>query len=199
MSTINHQCTVCYQPTSMWCGRCERSYYCSPEHLASDWPRHKSECVPAHRSQQSCNTIATPPLYQQPLVSVSALLFMPEEERSRIVTIQCRPQQVPSSGSCPTPLVQNYFPEGQVNNIVLTQGLNNEPLRFPLHLFYCPLSLSRGSPVNRSIFRITSGAAAKAWCGPVIVLKFNGSRRQGYSDAGTNDLPTLSAYFLTYK
>ena len=34
---------------------------------------------------------------------------------------------------------------------------------------------------------------------PVLVLKFNGSRKQGYSDASTNDLPALSAYFLNYK
>ncbi|EPQ56740.1 hypothetical protein GLOTRDRAFT_39654 [Gloeophyllum trabeum ATCC 11539] len=190
---------VCYHPTSLWCGRCERAYYCSPEHQQNDWPRHKMECLPAHRSQHNYNQIATPPLYQQPLVSVSALLFSPEEERPRVITVQCRPQQVPANGSCPTPLVQDFFSDGQVGSIVLTQGLNNEPLRFPLHLFYSQSSLSRGAPVNRAILRITSGAAPKPWCGPVVVLKFNGSRRQGYSDAGSNDLPTLSAYFLTYK
>jgi hypothetical protein len=100
---------------------------------------------------------------------------------------------------CPIPLVQPYFPDGQTEGIVLTQGLNGEPLRFPLHLWYSPTALSKNSPVNRAIYHITSGAAAKAWCGPVVVLKYNGSRRQGYSDAGSNDLPALSAYFLAYK
>lgn len=120
-------------------------------------------------------------------------------ERSRIITVQCRPQGAASQGICPFPLLQDYFPESVPNTIILTQGLNGEPLRFPLHIWYCPTSLQRGSPVNRAIFRITSGAAAKQWCGPVVVLKFNGSRRQGYSDAGSNDLPALSAYFLAYK
>jgi len=83
--------------------------------------------------------------------------------------------------------------------MVLTSGLNGEPLRFPLHIFFDPLALSRGSPVNRAIYRITSGAAPRPWAGPVLVLKFNGSRRQNYTDASTNDLPALSAYFLSYK
>ncbi|KAG1820124.1 hypothetical protein EV424DRAFT_1323000 [Suillus variegatus] len=60
---------------------------------------------------------------------------------------------------------------------------------------YAPTALSCCAPINRAIYRITSGAAAKAWCGIVVVL----SRRQGYSDARSNDLPALSAYFLAYK
>ena len=100
---------------------------------------------------------------------------------------------------CPTPLISSHFPSCAPESIVLTTGLNGEPLRFPLHLWYSPAALSKGAPVNRAIYHITSGAAAKQWCGTVVVLKFNGSRRQGYSDAGSNDLPALSAYFLAYK
>ncbi|THH15740.1 hypothetical protein EW146_g4771 [Bondarzewia mesenterica] len=143
--------------------------------------------------------IATPPPSQPELVIVSAILFSPEEERPRIITVNCQPTRTPSQGICPTPIVQQYFPGSQTGSIVLTQGLNGEPLRFPLHVWYSPVALSTGSPVNQAIYRITSGAAAKPWCGPVIVLKFNGSRRQAYSDAGSNDLPALSAYFLAYK
>lgn len=112
--------------------------------------------------------------------------------------MNCQPSRG-QAGSCPTPSVQEYFLESQPQSIVLTQGLNGEPLRFPLHVFYCSVALQRGSPVNRGIQRITSSAAAKPWAGPVVVLKFNGSRRQNYTDATTNDLPALSAYFLTFK
>lgn len=173
-------------------------------------------------TQQQYGIIATPPPAQTQLITVSAILFAPEEgsspcaytshgygpliqlclyiiEKPRTITLNCQPPQTPSQGICPTPLVQDYFVGGQANSVVLTQGLNGEPLRFPLHLFYSPVSLSTGAPINRAIYRITSGAAPKAWCGAVVVLKFNGSRRQGYSDAGTNDLPALSAYFLAYK
>ncbi|EMD39168.1 hypothetical protein CERSUDRAFT_47630 [Gelatoporia subvermispora B] len=182
----------------MWCSRCQRAWYCTPQHLTSDWPRHRKECVPVQPSQH-CNMIATPPPIVQQVITVSAILFTPEEERSRIISVQCRPQGTLSQGMCPVPQLQEYFPEGMPSTIILTQGLNGEPLRFPLHIWYCPAALQRGSPVNRAIYRITSGAAAKVWCGPVVVLKFNGSRRQGYSDAGSNDLPALSAYFLAYK
>ena len=115
------------------------------------------------------------------------------------MTVHCQPAQLPQQGVCPTPLVQEFFTDSQPQSVVLTQGLNGDSLRFPLHLYYCPVSLARGTPVNRAIYRITSGAAPKAWSGPVLVLKFNGSRKQGYSDASTNDLPALSAYFLNYK
>jgi hypothetical protein len=122
----------------------------------------------------------------------------PFKERPRIISVSCRPSHKPSQGMCPIPVVQSHFPDGQSEGIVLTQGLNGEPLRFPLHLWYSPSALQKSTPVNRAIYHITSGAAPKPWCGTVIVLKFNGSRRQGYSDAGSNDLPALSAYFLAY-
>jgi hypothetical protein len=120
-------------------------------------------------------------------------------ERPKIITVKCRSSQVPSQGMCPQPLISGHFSDGQAKGLVLKLGLSREPLRFPLHLWYSPTALSRCAPINRAIYHITSGAAAKAWCGTVVVLKFNGSRRQGYSDARSNDLPALSAYFLAYK
>lgn len=115
----------------------------------------------------------------------------------RTIEVGCA---VVDGSTCPAPVVQGYFSESQPYAVILTQGLNGEPLRYPLHIFYCPLSLSRGSPVNNAIKRITGGAQAKKpWCGPVLVMKFNGSRRQGYSDATSSDFTALSAYFLAYK
>ncbi|KAF8273208.1 hypothetical protein EI94DRAFT_1716895 [Lactarius quietus] len=199
VTLVNHPCLVCSQATSMWCSRCRNAWYCTPEHLQSDWPRHRQECVPVASPQS--NMIATPPPVQPELIAVSAILFSPKKfsDRPRIITVHCEPPRIPAQVTCPTPLVHCHFPGGQTGSVVLTQGLNGEPLRFPLHLWYSPSALAVNSPINQAIFRITSGAAAKPWCGPVIVLKYNGSRRQGYSDAGSNDLPALSAYFLAYK
>ncbi|KDR68020.1 hypothetical protein GALMADRAFT_79249 [Galerina marginata CBS 339.88] len=198
---INHPCTLCGRATSMWCSRCQSAWYCSPEHIHSDWPRHRRECIPAMSPPNSYNVnmIATPPPAEPQFVTVSAILFSPEDERPKIVNVSCRPSPKASQGMCPIPILDNYFEGNEVASLVLTEGLNGEPLRFPLHLWYAPQMLQKGNPVNRSIFHITSGAAEKPWCGPVVVLKFNGSRRQGYSDAGSNDLPALSAYFLAYK
>ena len=161
---------------------------------------------------------ATPQPVQSRLITVSAILFAPQEgesgtsswytdvllatqlpDRPRVITVNCEPPSTPAQGTCPIPLVHGYFPGGQADSVVLTQGLNGEPLRFPLHLWYSPGALAANAPMNQAIIRITSGSASKHWCGPLIVLKYNGSRRQDYSDAGPNDLPALSAYFLTYK
>ncbi|KAJ7808938.1 hypothetical protein B0H14DRAFT_2173833, partial [Mycena olivaceomarginata] len=123
-------------------------------------------------------------------------LRLPRPERLKICTVRCRPPEPPSHAVCPLPLLQRYF-EAQPHNIVLSLGLNRKPLRFPLHIFYSATAFARGSPINRSIYYIASGAAQKPWYGNTIVLKFNGARRQGYTDAGSNDLPALSAYFLS--
>lgn len=184
--------------------------------MPQDWPRHRVECTPA-RNQDAYSVNAVPPPVEQQLMMVSAILFAPEDgpflisvhgfgdlidlftERPRVVTVNCKPASKTSHGMCPIPILPPHFNDEPTQSIVLTQGLNGEPLRFPLQLWYAPNLLNKGSPVNRAIFHITSGAAEKPWSGPVVVLKYNGSRRQGYSDAGSNDLPALSAYFLSYK
>ncbi|KAJ3506910.1 hypothetical protein NMY22_g17097 [Coprinellus aureogranulatus] len=197
---INYPCAVCGQPTSQWCSRCQNVWYCSPEHSRVDWAAHRVYCFPAPASSNatySVNMIATPPPAEPELITVNALYFNPAEERSEVVTVECMPSQ--KYGTCPIPLLKGYFPAGPPKSHVLKEGLNGESLRFPLHLWYCPDSLQKGAPVNRSIHRITSNFARKQWCGPAIVLKFSGSRRQGYMDAGSNDLPALSAFFINYE
>ncbi|KAJ7333213.1 hypothetical protein DFH08DRAFT_880840 [Mycena albidolilacea] len=171
--SVDQRCAVCERATSLWCSRCQNTWYCSPEHMrgASAEPEY---------------------------ISVNTILFLADEEQPRITSVRCRPPQHPSQGRCPVPALQPYF-DAPPNNVVLTQGLNGEPLRFPLHIFYSSSALNRSSPVNRAIYHITSGAAPKAWCGNVVAFKFNGARRQGYTDAGSNDLPALSAYFLSYQ
>jgi hypothetical protein len=81
-------------------------------------------------------------------------------ERARIISIVCHPR---GRNQCPLPQVQGHFPDSVPSQLVLTQGLNQEPLRFPLQLFYCDTSLKRGSPVNKAVRRITSGKTQKQW------------------------------------
>ena len=80
--------------------------------------------------------------------------------------------------------------------VVLTHGLNRQALRFPLQIWYTPHILQEGTPINQSIEHITSSAAKKSWAGPVVVLKFTGSRLGGYVDISMADLPALSLFFL---
>jgi len=229
ITLINKPCRLCGRTTAMWCGRCQNAWYCSPEHLQSvcfpvpgvrrstltltprqDWSKHRSECVaiptPTHTTVPTgkCQTVTASALFFGPgdgnhfkfyLHSDDWLTLSPDGPRT--VGVSCA---VVDGTACPSPIVKSYFTENQPYAVILTQGLNGEPLRYPLHIFYCPLSLSRGSPVNGAIKRITGGGQAKKpWCGPVLVMRFNGSRRQGYSDATTSDFTALSSYFLAYK
>jgi len=43
-----------------------------------DWPRHRKECIPVNAVAQG-NVTATPPPAQQQLITVTAILFAPEE------------------------------------------------------------------------------------------------------------------------
>lgn len=158
------------------------------------------------RLQQSRSTSLSlryyfwPRRVRQPvLTAVHAFrMILTPPDRPRIVNVKCRSPHRPSHDKCPVPLLHPHF-DSPPESVVLTQGLNDKLLRFPLHVFYSPIALSRASPINRSIYHITLGATPRSWCGNVVVLKFNGSRRQGYSDTSSNDLPALSAYFLSYQ
>ncbi len=82
--------------------------------------------------------------------------------------------------------------------MILNRGLGGHVLRAPLQIWFCPRSLQRGEPVNLATVHITGGQAEKAWCGPVVVLKFNGPLCRRYMDATVHDIALLTAYFREY-
>ncbi|KAJ7704028.1 hypothetical protein B0H17DRAFT_921767, partial [Mycena rosella] len=88
-------------------------------------------------------------------MSVTAILFVANEDRPRIISVKCRPPHRPSQGLCPLPLLQPYF-DSPPESVVLMQGLNGELFRFPLHVFYSPMALAKALPINRAIYHITS-------------------------------------------
>jgi hypothetical protein len=169
---------VLYSRTSSECTLPYPRVTCFGLILRQDWPRHRQECVPI--APPRSNTLSMLQPVQPQLITVSAILFSPQggmyttgflgaythlaelPDRPRIITVACQPPYTPAQGACPTPFIQGYFPGVQVDNVVLTQGLNGEPLRFPLHLWYSPGALAANAPINQAIFRITSGATSKA-------------------------------------
>ena len=82
--------------------------------------------------------------------------------------------------------------------IVLLEGLNKVPMRYPLQIWYSPEAQQQKTSINRCVNKITGGAAIEPWWGLVLVLKFSGTRKSGYIDAGSRDLSALSAYFVRY-
>lgn len=117
----------------------------------------------------------------------SALFFPADEDRPRVVRVNCLPASTPRPDQRPQSPQQHamaiaasaarpcqweadtkpWLGLQAIGSVVLTHGLNGEPLRFPLHLFYVPDSLAKGTPVNRSIYKLTNGLAPRKWSGNV--------------------------------
>jgi hypothetical protein len=51
------RCAVCKAVTTMQCGKCHTTFYCSAAHIKSDWTRHKTQCTSA-RKCAVCNAPA---------------------------------------------------------------------------------------------------------------------------------------------
>ncbi|KAJ7633241.1 hypothetical protein FB45DRAFT_524024 [Roridomyces roridus] len=138
-------CRVCDCATKQWCSCCHTARYCqcSTEHAPGD----------PHAEPQS--------------ISVSAILFVAEEEHPRVgTTINSRPPHYRPSNGCPIPFLQPYF-DPTPQSMVLAQGLNREPHRL-LHIFYSPIALAKTSPINRAIYHIKfTGPAPEPWAGTV--------------------------------
>lgn len=166
------------------------------KHVVQDWAVHKRACRPAVAQNPHQFAVTANP---NQTISVTAIYFPVNEEKPRLISIECIPPADLSVGPCPSPIIEGWFPHGRPSSLTLTQGLNQESLRFPLQVYYDAEALSRSHPINRSVYRITSGQAPRPWHGAVVVLKYSGTRRQCYADASLNDLPALSAYFLGYN
>jgi hypothetical protein len=132
-------------------------------------------------------TVDSPP---QPASSAtfSALYFPADEDRPRVVRVNCTPASpsvhnnsqraqspqhamaIAATAARPCQWEADTKPwlgSQPTGSVVLTHGLNGEPLRFPLHLFYVPDSLAKGTPINRSIYKLTNGLAPRKWSGNV--------------------------------
>ncbi|KAH7105947.1 hypothetical protein BKA62DRAFT_346280 [Auriculariales sp. MPI-PUGE-AT-0066] len=215
-------CAICSSFTTNWCSRCQNVFYCSPQHLQSDWPRHRMFCAaavttpnpttapmtplyhsdsspdgspPAEAYQSMRSTPSPIPMTVTPVGCYTGLYFSKNEEHPRIVTVNCQPPATP--GSAPRPILSNYLPSSggiPPSSIVLKQGLGCQ-LRYPLHVWYCPGS----NTTNKSIWRLTGGQAQRPWKGDVLVLKYSGGRRSNYMDATSLDMPAVAQFFMSHR
>jgi len=67
-----------------------------------------------------------------------------------MVRVTCY-NSIGSSSSRPhrwDPDVKPWLGEEEPGKAVVMHAINKEPLRFPLHLFYLPITLMKGTPVN---------------------------------------------------
>lgn len=95
-----------------------------------------------------------------------AVIFPCNEERPRIIRVACLSQPQASGPTIWTPMPQEPLGNVQdVTSMIITHGIGGAPLRFPLHLFYGTNSFGDGSPINRTIQRMTGSKATYPWAG----------------------------------
>ncbi|KAG9099803.1 hypothetical protein FS749_000334 [Ceratobasidium sp. UAMH 11750] len=190
-------CRTCSKPTTMWCSRCQSSWYCCSDHLEYDWPRHKDECLSL--AALSPAPVDPPPSMPFTSATFAAIIFPVDEPRPRIIHVECLAFIEPASSLMNwTPRVREHMfagPQDAIGSLTIETGISEgAPLRYPLQVFF-----NRSGPtshlVNQSVYSLSKGQATQTG-GPIIVLKYSGTRRQGYIDASFNDLPTLVSYFI---
>ncbi|KZW03476.1 hypothetical protein EXIGLDRAFT_588765, partial [Exidia glandulosa HHB12029] len=200
-------CAVCGWDTTSWCSRCENRFYCSPEHLCQDWPKHRLTCKPVGESQtqpihaqpplQEPHPISTPTLYlpAAPTTTVNAVLFPRHADNPCIILVPCCPPTSPTVSACPEPVIGEYLPITggirPVSGILKHDHENNIERRYPLQVWYCP----GADTVNQSILRMTSGQASHAIAGDVLIMKFASKDCSDYIDANFDDLPAVLHLF----
>ncbi|KAJ1306892.1 hypothetical protein OPQ81_007877 [Rhizoctonia solani] len=198
---IHHLCEICGQPTTLWCSRCRSAWYCTSDHLEQDWGRHRQHCRSVHSSGSDTGDENSATTAQYTRQSIIGILFPVDEDRPRLIQLDCRARIDNSTGGplAWQPVVTNIVNDDHPAQVVLEQGIAGDNLRFPIQLWSRGAFQSDGSPLNQSIHRLTRGQASYPWKGPFIALKFSGTRRQGYVDMSLNDLPALVSHFLQVK
>ncbi|QRV88765.1 MYND Zn-finger protein [Ceratobasidium sp. AG-Ba] len=200
-SVSYYPCESCGQLSCRTCTRCESAWYCSSAHQQADWGRHSRECVP--RSSYAPGILPSPSRLQQISHTASectAMLLSWDSIRPRLI-------RVPLSGRVNT--AENVTEWSvQLNEFLgantaiatreITRNVGGEPLRYPLRMFFRDRFLTDGSPLNQTINALTHGKAQHAWSGNIIVMKWSGSRRQGYANMNLSDVNIIASWLLSY-
>ncbi|CAE6381670.1 unnamed protein product, partial [Rhizoctonia solani] len=127
-----------------------------------------------------------------------AMMFPVDGERPKLVPVTLRGHELPNGSVDWSPRLQNIVGhESEVSSMIITKGVGGETLRFPLHIFFRTHFLTDGSRTNTSVYGLTHGQANYQWKGPVVALKFTGTRQSAYTSISMSDLPPL-VYFMTY-
>ena len=195
---ILHLCEICGNPTALWCSRCQSAWYCCRDHLERDWNQHRLSCRSVSSGGSDPGDENSNATAQYTRQSIIGILFPVDEDRPKLIQLDCRARVDNSSGGplAWQPMVNAVIQDEHPTQIVLEQGIAGDNLRFPIQLWSRGTFVNDNSPLNQSIYRLTKAQARYPWKGPFIALKFSGTRRQGYVDMSLNDLPALVSHFL---
>lgn len=212
-------CTMCDSKGALLCVQCHSGRYCSAECQRTDWPTHKLLC-------RSFSDFRVPPgpLFRR------AILFPVHEKKPKFVWVEVIRKverfgdeseddasgdefELPKMGDLlgardPRPswpqAGRNIVPEGvaplegelhfQVN------VLQNRALDHTIEVVFRDGFLIDGSFPNESVARVTKGAHAHAWAGPIVVFRKKGidGDTAFYDDMSLADFRHAVDYFVTY-
>ncbi|KAJ6513782.1 hypothetical protein C8R47DRAFT_1091823 [Mycena vitilis] len=181
-STTKRPCIGCGKLTSLRCSRCHEAYYCSPDHMTSDWKTHKNNCRK----------------------SLSALLFPQDSVKPVAVKIPYASRVDGTDGFEPTlyhnldsQTLQRYL-RGLEMKDVTRFGAHGRLLEHALVVLYsCEWS---EIPRNQCIAALTGGRMGIAWAGNVLVLRQKGRLySETYESAKMEDVGAMSRFFEEYR
>ncbi|GBE77634.1 hypothetical protein BKA93DRAFT_825409 [Sparassis latifolia] len=144
-----HPCLVCWKDASKQCSRCKKARYCKQEHSDADWKRHKSECDYLVKGGPDTKRR-----------SVQAILFPADGDAPRPVKVDYKFQPDPDVSYVlrhkwdwhpwfkETPSVKTI--RRYDDSYMPTSG-------HALFLVYNDNFFNDGSPLNRSVQKLTSG------------------------------------------
>jgi len=183
-SSSKRPCRCCGKLTTLRCSRCHEAYYCSPEHMTSDWRTHKSACRK----------------------SLDALLFPVDSEMPVLIKIPYT-SKVDTDGAPalpPTPYhaldleILNQHLRGLEMKFVSKLGSHGAALERPLVVMYS----SEWSELQRNqcVADLTGGRMGVPWAGNVLVLRQKGKLyAETYESARMEDVEAMKKFFEEYQ
>ncbi|KAJ6482568.1 hypothetical protein C8R45DRAFT_305060 [Mycena sanguinolenta] len=200
-------CFVCGTLTAKKCSRCRIKFYCSDEHQKSDWKKHKAVCLsPAVTLPAVVKTRVEAELDGDGTkFTIDAILLPWDSDTPRLVKIICEIYTDPYDEDLGKQHRIDFSPYSERNDFsesatISTMGYTGPPLGYTLFLVWNGNFLQDGSPLNRSIVKLTKGKADHPWAGNLVACRVEEpiTLVARYQDAKAEDLTALAAYFVDY-
>lgn len=169
--------------------------------LLSRQPVDDSPQPPSHPPIVPNSSISFPSQSPTTVKYVRALILPADRRGSYHTTIQLYGDLSPTGRMRWTPQLGNVL-EGSTfpYSVVSTKGVGGKPLHFPLKVIFdiSPSSTNQASiaPTNECVQALTC-EARHIWRGNILIIGFNGPRRDAYRDIEDSDWSSIM-YFLVH-
>ena len=144
----------------------------------------------------------TRPMANQLRQSVRALILPVDDTKPYHADIDLH-GAVDSTGSVRwDPHLDHMLGENSIsNNNIVTRGVGERVLRFPLHIFFqaSPGEMVGANEMGRNAcVQALTGGTPHPWRGDIVVLRFSGARRRGYSNIEHSDTTSIIHFLFRY-